>query len=399
MKIAEASVQMASQRVAVSQHEEREHLRAWKDGVGELSMTRERRGASLQAQAERLAQGPVGEGRLGLGRLVSAPADSRPEPARSGPRPGRGDYVVQLSDRAQKACPTRHCAEEPPKAGPQESLKISIVRMMVKAITGREMQLFDASELQRGAADAARSAADLSETPPPSDAVPAGDESVGWGLVYEYSEYHHESEQTSFSATGVVKTADGREIAFNAELNMSRSFTSRTQVNLQAGDALKDPLVVNFNGAAAELTQQQFSFDIDADGAEDQIHFVGPNSGFLALDRNDDGTINDGGELFGARTGDGFAELAAYDEDGNNWIDENDSIYESLRIWSKDADGHDRLMALGQRGVGAIYLGNVATQFDLKDADNALQGRIQSSGVYLHENGAVDSIQQVDLVV
>jgi hypothetical protein len=56
-------------------------------------------------------------------------------------------------------------------------------------------------------------------------------------------------------------------------------------------------------------------------------------------DRNGDGAIDHGRELSGATTGDGFAELAAYDEDGNGWIDENDSIYQHLRIWSKDAQG------------------------------------------------------------
>jgi hypothetical protein len=45
-----------------------------------------------------------------------------------------------------------------------------------------------------------------------------------------------------------------------------------------------------------------------------------------------DGRVNDGRELFGPRTGDGFAELAAYDDDGNNWIDENDGIHDNLSI-------------------------------------------------------------------
>jgi hypothetical protein len=45
-----------------------------------------------------------------------------------------------------------------------------------------------------------------------------------------------------------------------------------------------------------------------------------------------DGRVNDGRELFGPITGDGFAELAAYDDDGNNWIDENDGIYDNLSI-------------------------------------------------------------------
>ncbi len=37
--------------------------------------------------------------------------------------------------------------------------------------------------------------------------------------------------------------------------------------------------------------------------------------------------INDGSELFGTSSGDGFKDLATYDEDENGWIDENDSIF------------------------------------------------------------------------
>lgn len=136
---------------------------------------------------------------------------------------------------------------------------------------------------------------------------------------------------------------------------MSREFLREQSVSVRLGDAvLKDPLVLNFDGAAAELTTTRFSFDIDSDGKPDQIAFVGANSGFLALDRNNDGVINDGGELFGPSTGQGFAELAAYDEDSNQWIDENDSIYQNLRIWSKNAEGQDQLVSLGQRGVGIL---------------------------------------------
>lgn len=89
--------------------------------------------------------------------------------------------------------------------------------------------------------------------------------------------------------------------------------------------------------------------DLDADGMEDQISFVLPGSGFLALDLNGDGRINDGRELFGPETGDGFAELARYDEDGNQWIDENDPVFERLRIWTKDAEGRDVLRPSGKR--------------------------------------------------
>ena len=55
--------------------------------------------------------------------------------------------------------------------------------------------------------------------------------------------------------------------------------------------------------------------------------------------------------------------------------------------------------ALGQAGVGAIYLGNVSTEFAVKDAANTQQGQVRSSGMFLRENGMAGVIQQIDLAV
>jgi hypothetical protein len=203
----------------------------------------------------------------------------------------------------------------------------------------------------------------------------------------------------SFEAEGVVRTADGQEIAIDVSLSMSREFMQETSLDVMMEETVKDPLAINFEGSAAELTQRKFDFDLDMDGSADQISFVGPGSGFLALDQNGDGAVNDGSELFGARTGNGFTELAAYDDDGNEWIDEGDSVYEGLRIWEKDSEGNDRLMALGKRGVGAIFLGHTNTPFQMKDENNQLQGIVRSSGVFLSESGSVGTVQQLDLVV
>jgi hypothetical protein len=99
-------------------------------------------------------------------------------------------------------------------------------------------------------------------------------------------------EQASFAAQGVVKTTDGKEIAFSYELEMERQFHSETHESVRAGDALlKDPLVINFGGTAAQLTDRKFAFDLDADGTKDQIAWVQPGSGFLALDKNGNGAI------------------------------------------------------------------------------------------------------------
>ena len=182
---------------------------------------------------------------------------------------------------------------------------------------------------------------------------------------------------------------------------MSRSYHEESDVSITIGDArpTKDPLVVNFNGAAAQLSSQRFSFDLDADGRGEEINFVGGGSGFLVFDRNGDGKVNNGLELFGARSGDGFAELSALDVDGNGWVDDGDAAYGSLRVWSRNAAGKDLLVTLSQAGIGALSVASVASEFSLKDSGNELLGQIRSTGLYLREDGQVGTLQQVDLTV
>lgn len=223
---------------------------------------------------------------------------------------------------------------------------------------------------------------------------------AGWGLIYDSQKIHYESEKMSFSSAGIIKTADGKEIKLDLQLNMSREFYESQSVHIRAGDALrKDPLVINFDTPAARLTDSKFSFDIDCDGLPDQISRLGSGSGFLSLDINGDGRINDGSELFGPESGDGFADLSQYDGDRNGWIDENDDVFNKLRIWTKDAKGNDVLFALGQKGIGAICLGSAATPFSLKSAANTENGVIQKTGIFLTESGSAGTIQHVDLVV
>lgn len=217
-------------------------------------------------------------------------------------------------------------------------------------------------------------------------------------LVVSEEFYYEESEQTSFDATGLVKTADGREIAINLNVNMSRRFSEYYKNEMQVMKVNTcDPLVLNFDGGAPELSDQKFFFDLDADGEEEKISMLGSGSGYLALDRNEDGKINDGSELFGPDSGDGFRDLAAFDEDGNGWIDENDSIFEKLKIWCQDEEGNSVLYTLKEKNVGAICLHNVSTDFSLNGADNVTNGIVKSTGLFLYESGLAGTIQHLDL--
>lgn len=221
-----------------------------------------------------------------------------------------------------------------------------------------------------------------------------------FGGHYESSYSYCEEEYTSFETTGTAVTADGREISFHVNLQMSRQFMQYAHTSVDFGaPLLTDPLVINLNNnATAGITDQTFRFDIDADGTLDTISMLEAGSGYLALDKNGDGIINDGSELFGTTSGNGFADLAAYDSDGNGWIDEADEIFDKLRIWSKDASGNDVLVGLGAAGVGAIYLGSADTEFSLNSmSDNSTNAVIRQSGVFLYENGNVGTIQHVDV--
>lgn len=221
-----------------------------------------------------------------------------------------------------------------------------------------------------------------------------------WQRITATSGFVGESESTTFASKGLVQTADGRNIDFNVEVSMSRAFMSQIDT-LEVQEYIKtDPLMINLDTNIGSVSDQKFFFDLDSDGDEEQISFAGKGSGFLALDKNGDGKINDGSELFGTSSGDGFKDLAAYDEDGNGWIDENDSVFSKLKVWTKDENGNDYLIDLKKADVGAIYLSNADTQFSLKDDENNLNAEIKKTGIYLREStGAVGTLNHVDLVV
>lgn len=351
MKIESSAVFLSSQHAAVEQTVTRESLRMW---VGN--------------------QRPDFEGNAK--RAPAVPVDQ-----------------VTLSEQARAA----H-AEEAAKIHDSEEEVVNdprmmLIRSMVEAMTGHKIKLLSLKDLQTKPEE---------NIQPPEEARQATQpQRAGFGVEYDYHRSHYEMERTQFSAQGVVKTADGKEISFSLQLDMSREYTEETNVSLRMGDApqKKDPLVINFAGTAAQLTGAKFSFDLDADGTADQVSFLAGGSGFLALDKSGDGKINDGSELFGPATGQGFQELAAYDEDHNQWIDENDAVYTQLRLFNKDAQGNDVLTTLKQADVGAIFLGNVASPFDIKDGQQSLNGQVRSSGVYLSDSGTAGSVQQIDLAV
>jgi len=271
---------------------------------------------------------------------------------------------------------------------------IQILKLMLEKVFGKKFEIFSASTLNQKIDNIENTDNNLTNISSNEN------QRTGYGIEYDYHESYQETESTIFSASGQINTADGQTLEISVALNMNRQYSESLDIRIREGDAkLVDPLVLNFSGSAAELSQTKFSFDLNADGKNENISLLKPNSAFLALDKNNDGKINNGAELFGALTGDGFLELSEYDEDNNQFIDSNDSVYNQLQVWNKNENGEDSLIALADLNIGAIYLDNITTSFNLNTNDNQTLGKIQATSVYFKNNGEMGTVQKIDFVV
>lgn len=142
------------------------------------------------------------------------------------------------------------------------------------------------------------------------------------------------------------------------------------------------PIVVNLAGTGGfrfTSGEDGVLFDLNGDGTLDRTAWIEPGNeqGFLVLDRNANGMIDDGRELFGAVTEqpisdepNGYLALAVFDEpasggNGDGQISSQDTVFDLLNVWiDENHDGLSQpveLRALGEAGVVSISLNYVVS--------------------------------------
>ena len=137
-------------------------------------------------------------------------------------------------------------------------------------------------------------------------------------------------------------------------------------------DGSNSPIIINLEERGYDLTglDDSVRFDLDADGLAEQTGWTlgGTRQGFLGLDLNDNGSLDDGRELFGDSTllpdgteaGNGFLALEQYDSNQDAWIDEGDAVWNRLLIWfDLNHNGHSEsfeLVALSRVEVLGLSL-------------------------------------------
>ena len=149
---------------------------------------------------------------------------------------------------------------------------------------------------------------------------------------------------------------------------------------------------MNLDGGGIRLSQPEVAFDVLADGYPQTLSWTGLGSGdaFLALDRDNDGAISDGRELFGnvtplgwtlagAPARHGFDALEFFDQpanggNGNGGIDSGDDVFRSLVVW---VDGnHDGITDPGEvkslAAAGIVRIDCWAKESSRRDATGNL---------------------------
>lgn len=281
--------------------------------------------------------------------------------------PAAPSFRIALPDRNAPA----PAESEPPIEG-----EYSLLKALVEALTGRKIDALDVPG--DGSATAAVSA-------PPA----ASNEVLRLEAVhiseYEYSEVGFSAELT---------TAGGASFSLDLHFAMERSYEETSFTATLLNRPLTDPVALNFDGRGARPTLERVEFDLNSDGSAEWIPGLAEGSAYLALDRDGDGRIGSGAKLFGPTSGDGFAELAALDADGNGFLDAADPSFAQLLLYRPGEQGSRSLTDLG---VGAIFLGAIASPFRYTDQSNQTLGQLRATSFYLTNTGRAGLAQQLDL--
>lgn len=298
---------------------------------------------------------------------------------------------------AVPAPPARIGTGQPAAVPPDEPAPLdlpplfNLIKAILERVLNTRVTLFDPRQL-------ARAPDDLPAQPVAAGSTGQAAARPAAGTVTTTRTTVTEQESLQFSASGQISTADGRQFSFSLSVAMQRSVSFSSSETIRQGGNATDPLMIVLGNDAGALSGASVRFDLHHDGSQVALPFAA-NGGWLALDRDGNGTIDNGSELFGPQSGNGFADLATLDDNHDGVIDQADPAYARLQVWTGvDANGRQQTRSLAALQIGAILLPSAETPFTLGDDRQRDIGRLRRSGIYLTEDGHAGRISQIDLL-
>ncbi|WP_370580336.1 hypothetical protein ABX022_16580 [Snodgrassella alvi] len=195
----------------------------------------------------------------------------------------------------------------------------------------------------------------------------------------------------------------------NGDLNIRLREKDDTRPDFKDAENIRSPIIIDMNGDGVKTTAQgkHTYFDHDGNGFAENTGWVDSNDALLVLDRNQNGLIDDGKELFGSNTllssgkkaQNGFEALAEFDENRDGVIDTADSVWSRLQLWQdKNQNGfvdEGELLSLSNTQITAIGLKYLK---DDKKDENGHEHRETSQVTWAdgHQTDATDVWFKVD---
>jgi Ca2+-binding RTX toxin-like protein len=166
------------------------------------------------------------------------------------------------------------------------------------------------------------------------------------------------------------------------------------------------PVILDLDGDGTELVSLVTStarFDMDGDGDRDLTGWANADDGFLAIDLNGNGLIDDGNEIAFQPKLDGAVSdlegLRVYDSNGDNFITAADEQFASFRVWQDlNQDGVSdpgELRTLDEAGVTSLSLtlnltGNIPQQ-------GSMENTIYGTSFFVRTDGSIGEVGDVAL--
>jgi hypothetical protein len=184
---------------------------------------------------------------------------------------------------------------------------------------------------------------------------------------------------------------DGKSLV---NITKTDTITLTSGENDMSWDASITPIAIDLNGDGIHTIARQNmtgTFDLLGTGKAIQSGWLSGDDGFLAIDTNGNGQIDNISELFGgASKGSGFAKLSSYDSNGDGQVNAADALFSSLMIW-QDANSNGKtdageLISLAKAGVVSLTV--AYTELPFLDANNNLH--LERSSVTLSNGKTAD---------
>jgi hypothetical protein len=170
----------------------------------------------------------------------------------------------------------------------------------------------------------------------------------------------------------------------------------------------RDPIILDLDGDGLETVglNANIHFDHDGDGVLTKTGWAGKDDALLVWDRNGNGTIDTGAELFGDFTPlpngtlapNGFAALAALDTNGDGILDATDPAFAELKLW-RDAsqDGISQggeFISLADAGIVSLNLANALKNQRLSNGNT-----LSREGSFTRADGTTSAMGEFKLAI